>query len=128
MKLLNAGFGEFCRGVSGVLLLSSLVFFSCGRKSGSDDSVYLDKPFWQEYHEGYSVGTSPEENDVRSIAVDDESNVWIATGAGIFQKKKDSTIWNSILLESETGPSFSVFAENKTTWLGYMERTLALSK
>lgn len=118
MKLLNAGFGEFCRGVSGVLLLSSLVFFSCGRKSGSDDSVYLDKPFWQEYHEGYSVGTSPEENDVRSIAVDDESNVWIATGAGIFQKKKDSTIWNSMLSESETGPSFTVFTENKTTWLG----------
>lgn len=118
MKLLNAGFGEFCRGVLGVLLLSSLVFFSCGRKSDSEDSVYLDKPFWQEYHEGYSVGTSPEENDVRSIAVDDESNVWIATGAGIFQKKKDSTIWNSMLSEIETGPSFAVFTENKTTWLG----------
>ncbi|TKT89782.1 regulator [Dyadobacter frigoris] len=101
------------------MFLSFLVVFSCGKKSGSgDDSVYQDKAFWQEYHEGYSVGNSPEENDVRSIAIDAESNVWIAAGAGIFQKKKDSTIWNSLLPENEMGPSFAVFAENKTVWLG----------
>ncbi|MBE9465398.1 regulator [Dyadobacter subterraneus] len=117
MKLLNAVFGEFRRGVSGVLFLSFLVLFSCGRKNGSD-FVYLDKPFWQEYHEGYAVGASPESNDVRSIAVDDESNVWIATGDGIFQKRQDSATWDSMLPEDETGPSFSVFVENKTIWLG----------
>lgn len=118
MKLLNAEFREFFRGVSGVLFLSFLLLLSCGRKGYSVDSVYQDKPFWQEYHEGYTVGNLPEENDVRSITVDDESNVWIATGAGIFQKKRDSTAWNSMLPANETGPAFAVSTENKTIWLG----------
>ncbi|MEO8415948.1 MAG: hypothetical protein ABI472_19970, partial [Ginsengibacter sp.] len=41
--------------------------------------VIEDKGFWQEYHEAYPVSDIPGENNVRSIAVDKNLTVWIAT-------------------------------------------------
>ena len=48
-----------------------------------------DTAFWQEYHEGFIVADSEGDNDVRSIAVDASSNVWIATASGVFIKDKN---------------------------------------
>ena len=36
-----------------------------------------DTAFLQEYHEGFIVGNDEGDNDVRSIAIDESSNVWI---------------------------------------------------
>ena len=41
----------------------------------------LDKPFWQEYHEPWPVG-SADENDVRAIVLDNRGQAWVATKVG----------------------------------------------
>ena len=65
--------------------------------------------FWQEYHEAYPVGTTPNENMVRSIAVDPQSAVWIATAAGIFVKKQGDNKWSPCLAAGkEKGPAYAV--------------------
>jgi hypothetical protein len=79
-----------------------------------------DTPFLQEYHKAYPIGKTPAENNVRSIAVDNNSTIWIATAAGIFMKKKDDSAWNSpFTIEAERGPAYSVAADNKSSvWMG----------
>ena len=47
----------------------------------------VDAPFAQEYHEGYSLGDTPGANDVRSIAVAPNGDVWAATKAGAYRLK-----------------------------------------
>ena len=47
-----------------------------------------DTAFWQEYHQGFIVGNNEGDNDIRSIAVDESSNIWIATASGIFIKER----------------------------------------
>ena len=65
------------------------------------------------------VGKSPAKNEVRSIDVDSEDNIWVATAAGIFQKKKDSKVWTAMLPEKDNGPCFAVSsAANGIIWLG----------
>jgi len=41
----------------------------------------LDKPYWQEYHEPWPVG-SADENDVRAIVLDKAGQPWVATKDG----------------------------------------------
>lgn len=89
---------------------------SCGKKEESQD--YQDKPFWQEYHEGYTIGATSEANDIRSIAADRNDDIWIATGNGVFQKKKDAQSWTAMLPDSEMGPSYVVAAQDQKVWLG----------
>jgi len=87
----------------------------------STQAMYKDeKGFLQEYHEGYPVGSTPAENNVKSIAVDKQSNVWIATGAGVFIKKTGETAWLPIQLNDEDkGPAFAVAVDEKgTVWMG----------
>ncbi|MBB5284132.1 hypothetical protein HNQ92_002275 [Rhabdobacter roseus] len=86
------------------------------------ESTYQDVPFWQEYHEAYPVGSTPEANDVRSIAVDRQGQVWIATAAGIFVKKETESTWSSPFQEggrATPGPAYVVAVDAQdNVWLG----------
>jgi hypothetical protein len=72
------------------------------------DTVYYDKPFIQELHDAYKVSENAPDNEVRSIAVDDDSNVWIATAGGIFRKEASLRVWTPVITGEERGPAFSV--------------------
>lgn len=90
-------------------------------KLNAQVSTIEDKAFWQEYHEPYPVGKSVEENRVLGIAVDNESTVWIATGAGAFYKKHSETIWNPVVTGKDNGTAFAVCIEedeDRTVWIG----------
>ena len=59
--------------------------------------IIRDTPYDQQYHERFPL-ESPQENDVRSIAIDTTGRVWIATGAG--PRYLDRGKWNSLPGES----------------------------
>lgn len=105
-----------------ILLLIFLINVTCSQKPTLlvATSFIKDEAFWQEYHEPCPVGKTPEENEVRSIAVDNESNVWIATAAGIYVKKNDEKIWNSPFTnESDKGSAYAVASDNQSSvWMG----------
>src|SRR4051812_10500717 len=78
-----------------------------------------DTAFWQEYHEGFIIGKNEGDNDVRSITVDESSNVWIASASGIFIKDKSKNTWSSVLDEGSRGPAYAVIADNESgVWMG----------
>ncbi len=97
-----------------LILLVLLFYVVRGQKSVHDIA------FLQEYHEAYPVGKSPQENEVRSIAVDNKLTVWIATAAGIYSKKKDDTVWNSLFTnDADNGPAYAVAADDQSSiWMG----------
>jgi|WetSurMetagenome_2_1015567.scaffolds.fasta_scaffold00336_9 hypothetical protein len=97
------------------ILIFQLVinFTSCRQEPGkiesiSGDTIYHDVPFYQEYHDAYMISDNHSDNEVRSIAVDHESNVWIATAYGVFFKKAESRIWNPVITGDDRGPAYSV--------------------
>ncbi|MBA4167459.1 MAG: regulator [Chitinophagaceae bacterium] len=83
-------------------------------------TVYTDKEFTQEYHEAYPVGDAPAKNNVRSIAVDRNSNVWIANEEGIFVKHDGERKWLSLpFSEKDKGPAYAVVTDSHSTvWMG----------
>ena len=104
--------------------LPTLVFLLCScihnRKplvTGIKLSV-KDTPFVQETHTTFPVGADSKANEVRSIAVDQQENIWIATADGIFQKSAGSSIWNPILTGDERGPAYAVAVVEGTVLLG----------
>ena len=107
----------FKRGGIGVGLLVFLFYMiSCDNKTTNQPSVNLtdtlhyDEPFIQESHDAYKVNGNAADNEVKSIAVDDDSNVWIATSGGIFKKEAGSREWIPVITGEERGPAFSVMA------------------
>ncbi|MFD1143290.1 regulator [Larkinella insperata] len=104
-----------------VCCLLALLGWSC-RQSGEvadPPTVHQDAAFWQEYHEPYPIGSSPEENQVRSVAVDAQNTVWAATAAGVFRKKADERAWEALLPEADRGPAFAVAVDRASAvWLG----------
>jgi hypothetical protein len=101
------------------LLISSIFFLFLSHFIQGQQSI-PDTSFWQEYHEAYPIGKSAAENDIRSIAVDNNSNIWIATAAGIFMKKKNDSIWTSPFTnEADNGPAYAVATDNQSlVWMG----------
>ena len=98
-----------------------IIMVSCRPNPGSpsvstESTSYKDTIFWQEYHEGYPLGKGYD-SDIRSIAVDLEDNVWIATREGVFRKSKDKQIWLPVLPKEEQGPSFDVEVDQESVWL-----------
>ena len=94
---------------------------------GQESSVHFagtgqevpDTAFWQEYHQGFIVGNDEGDNDVRSIAVDESSNVWIASASGIFIKDSSKNTWSPVLDEDSRGPAYSVIADKVSgVWMG----------
>lgn len=86
---------------------------------GSSQTQMKDTAFWQEYHEAYRIGKIASENEVRRIAVDDASNIWIATAEGILMKKKDAKGWNSMINGEDKGPAYTVITDGHgNVWMG----------
>ncbi|WP_346756219.1 ligand-binding sensor domain-containing protein [Agaribacillus aureus] len=77
-------------------------------------SPYLDKPFIQEYHEGYVVDEATEAaNDVRSIQPDGEGNIWIATKDGVYLKKPTGNKWELMIEGPDKGPAYDIKLDEK---------------
>ena len=96
-----------------------LCLFVVGQPSSVAFSRVPDTAFWQEYHQGFIVGKDEADNDVRSIAVDQFSNVWIASASGIFIKNSQKNTWSSVLDEESRGPAYAVIADNESgVWMG----------
>jgi ligand-binding sensor domain-containing protein len=73
----------------------------------------------QETHSAFPVGSDKAANEVRSIAVDPQQNIWIATAAGIFQKSAGSSDWKPVIAGEERGPAYAVaIKEDSTVLLG----------
>jgi streptogramin lyase len=120
-----------------VLLIFLLYLFSC-KQSGrtplndSDNNIYYDVPFMQEYHEAYMISDKQDDNEIRGIALDRESNVWIATASGVFKKEPEKKQWEEVITGEDRGPAYSVVVNHKGdvligTWNGlyrYNKRTL----
>lgn len=112
----------------GLLVLYSGYFPETGRwqvqavGSQSLDSgrvVYQDAPFRQEFHETYIPGPDAAGNDVRSIVVDAQSTVWIATAAGVFRKEAGQASWQNLLAETANGPAYALAVDSRQTiWMG----------
>ena len=75
-----------------------------------------DTFFWQEYHQGFIVGKNEGDNDVRSIAVDQFSNVWIATASGIFIKNSHKIHGHLSWMKISRGPAYAVIADKESAF------------
>ena len=111
MKRIGKYIYEFPGIMFSVILLLNLV--SCGQNGDSPEKpsvgeAYIDVPFIQEQHEAFMIGKNPADNEVRSIAVDQKSNVWIATASGVFRKESGKRDWEPVIAGDERGPSYSV--------------------
>lgn len=95
---------------------------------------YRDTAFWQDYHESFRIGESKAANEIRSIAVDGASNIWVATPEGIFMKKHEISGWTCMITGEDQGPAYSVITDDTNSiWLGtwngvYVFRNNLLSK
>ena len=96
--------------------------------------TYTDTAFLQEYHKPFRVNTDKDITEVRSISVDEDNNVWIATDAGIRMMKSGTSDWSKPFPENENGPAFCVLSNKNGevfmgTWKGvyvYKNNTLKL--
>jgi Two component regulator propeller. len=102
-----------------LFLLALFLFIACGKnaKQHAENEAYKDVPFIQETHDGYKISDNSEDNEVRSIAVDKQSNVWIATATGIFRKNAASREWKEIISGENKGPAYSVAIKSDGTVL-----------
>jgi len=105
--------------------LTVTLIFSCYQKQEDHDNhtvnnYYVDTPFIQEYHEGYTVEEDePEANDVRAIHVDGDENIWIATKNGVYSKPSDSRYWQIMTKGDNQGPTYDVAADSHgNIWIG----------
>ncbi len=109
-----------------------VIAFSCNSERQDSMTVaeksYTDMAFMQEYHEAYLVGNQPSDNDVRSIAVDKNNTIWIATGSGVFMKKENENQWKPVITDDNRGPAYSIICDkNSTTWMGTWNGVYRLS-
>jgi hypothetical protein len=107
--------------LSAYFTLSVLILASCKKEASvyTDDTFYQDKIFTQEIHEAFPIPGNEAANDVRSITVDKNSDIWIATGGGVFRKRKGESNWVSMIKGEDNGPAFAVATDSGgTVWLG----------
>jgi hypothetical protein len=95
-----------------IIVFSSITCSNMPEKEGTLKTSYTDTPFIQEFHDGYTIGDTDADNEVRSIAVDKESTVWVATASGVFCKEFGSREWNPIISGKDRGPAYSVVVTN----------------
>jgi hypothetical protein len=120
------------RKIPGLLLILPVTFLpvlnSCFNETAKTENIagnefYIDVPFIQETHEAFMISDRKEDNEVRSIAVDRNSNVWIATASGIFLKKTGTKFWEPVINGDDRGPAYSVICNSNGdilfgTWNG----------
>ena len=105
-----------------------LLFFtgaSCSDQNTSSNDTGLndyagikDKPFIQEYHQAYRLGSTVERNDVRTIVVDQSGQVWAGTKAGLFILDQVREQWKGVLDTTDQGPINDLFIDsNGTIWI-----------
>jgi ligand-binding sensor domain-containing protein len=99
------------------LTLFAFLIFSV--QSTAQSTTFKDTAFLQEYHKAYPISNETKKQEARSIAVDKQGNVWIATAVGILEKNKNETSWASPFAGADKGPSFAVVVDEEgTVWMG----------
>ncbi|RLD83679.1 MAG: regulator, partial [Bacteroidetes bacterium] len=101
------------------LMLTFLI--SCTNKNNTSKNLktinispYIDKPFEQEYHDGYIIDKkTTDANKVRAIQSDNNNNIWIATKNGIYLKNQDSRQWKLIITGSNQGPAYDIKTDSQ---------------
>ncbi|MFC2123384.1 two-component regulator propeller domain-containing protein [Bacteroidota bacterium] len=77
-----------------------------------------DESFIQEFHQAYRIGTSGDENDVRTIVVDHSGKVWAGTKTGLFILDQVTQQWEAILDSEDQGPINDLFVDAEgTVWI-----------
>lgn len=96
------------------MMFRNLMLVTCiaAQLCGNAQEAFTDTSFWQEYHDAYFVGDNDSVNAVRSIAVDDHSNIFIATAGGAFVKRQNAREWIPLLPNEESGPAYAVAKDN----------------
>ena len=96
-----------------------VIFFAVINSQSISAQTIPDTPFIQEYHVPYPISDNKEANDVRSIAVDQNGNVWAATKAGIYLLDNGDQTWQQKMSQQNIGPAFYVTIDSKNTvWFG----------
>lgn len=101
------------------LPLSFLVLLMAGQLNGQN-TPYRDKPFLQEYHDGYLIDTlNRAANEVRGIHPDADGNIWIATKNGIYRKKAADRTWELMVSGEDQGPAYAIGMDAEGgIWIG----------
>jgi hypothetical protein len=112
-----------------IILIILMSILSCRQTERESDiktvkDVYYDKPFVQEYHEAYMAGNEGDDNEIRSIAIDNSSDVWIATASGVFKMEHGKSQWQPVMSAGNSGPAYSVALNSAGdvmigTWNGF---------
>lgn len=79
----------------------------------NDNAGIKDKPFTQEYHQAYRLGSTVERNDVRTIVVDQSGQVWAGTKVGLFVLDQDKEEWKGMIDSTNQGPVNDLFVDSK---------------
>ena len=96
--------------------------------------AYVDKPFVQEYHEGFTVGKNNKDaNNVRAIVPALDGSIWIATKNGVYQKEADSREWRMAIDGVNQGPAYDVEIDMdqniwSATWNGVYRHRLGATE
>jgi hypothetical protein len=93
------------------LFLSILFILSHQRLSVTQNSV-PDTPFTQEYHIAYPIKKNSPANNVRTIVIDMDDQVWAGTDAGLFLLNPVKSEWEEMFSEKDTGPVFDLTVDN----------------
>ena len=98
--------------VAATLILFSGMFSCREARQQSDGGFggYRDVPFIEEWHKPFIISSNRKENEVRRIAIDTKSDVWIATASGVFVKRYNNSEWEPVIIGEERGPAYSVFS------------------
>lgn len=91
------------------IILFTLLSFTLATRAAQADTT-----FWQEYHESWPLPASSTDRNIRSIAIDVQNNVWIATGEGIFRKNAGQKTWQ----QTFKGPAYSILTAGASIWIG----------
>jgi len=112
-----------------LLFLIPILSFGQNKNLGVDlivnqSAVYVDRPFVQEYHEGFSIAENNEDaNNVRAIQPTLDGSMWIATKDGVYKKETGSGEWSIAVGGENQGPAYDVGIDKEqnlwmATWNG----------
>ncbi|MCM4152645.1 regulator [Arenibacter sp. N53] len=106
------------------LFLIPILSFGQNKNIGAESianlkASYVDRPFVQEYHEGYSVDENSEDaNNVRAIKPALDGTIWIATKNGVYRKSSNSKEWSLGVIGEDQGPAYDVEIDrDQNVWM-----------